>query len=86
MSLQTRNALWAGLPRPKFDENHELHLPGYEPQESSAILARMLSDDVDAWSVAASRVGFCSNPLHLVGVVHHHQHHRRGARVVLLCR
>ncbi|EBM0725634.1 hypothetical protein XE97_25065, partial [Salmonella enterica subsp. enterica serovar Senftenberg] len=67
MSLQTRNALWAGLPRPRFDGNRELHLPGYERHQSKQILARKLSDDLDDWSAAASRVGFCSNPVHLVG-------------------
>ncbi|HET8767894.1 MAG TPA: replication initiator, partial [Pedococcus sp.] len=67
MSLQTVNALWAVLPRPKFDENNELHLPGYEQHETKAILTRMLSENLDAWSVAASRVGYCSNPVHLVG-------------------
>ncbi|GAA4722727.1 plasmid replication initiator protein [Pedococcus ginsenosidimutans] len=67
MSQETRNALWAGLPRPRFDENNKLHLPGYDQHQSKQILARMLSDDVDAWSVAASRVGYCSNPVHLVG-------------------
>ncbi|WP_162253928.1 replication initiator, partial [Phycicoccus sp. Soil748] len=67
MSLQTRNALWAGLPRPRFDDNHELHLPGYDQHQSKQILARMLSEDLDDWSVAASRVGYCSNPVHLVG-------------------
>ena len=67
MSLQTVNALWAALPRPKFDEDNQLHLPGYETHQTKAILARMLSDDLDAWSVAAARVGYCSNPVHLVG-------------------
>ncbi|MFC8501897.1 replication initiator [Pedococcus sp. NPDC057267] len=67
MSLQTVNALWAALPRPRFDDQNVLHLPGYEAHESKAIVARLVSDDLDAWSVAASRVGYCSNPVHLVG-------------------
>ncbi|MFC8503016.1 replication initiator [Pedococcus sp. NPDC057267] len=67
MSLQTVNALWAALPRPRFDDNNKLHLPGYQAHESKAIVARLVSDDLDAWSVAASRVGYCSNPVHLVG-------------------
>lgn len=67
MSLQTVSTLWAALPRPKFDDRNELHLPGCDQHQSKRIVARLVSDDLDAWSVAASRVGFSSNPVHLVG-------------------
>jgi hypothetical protein len=67
MSLETVNALWAALPRPRFSTDNELHLPGYDQHQSRAIVARLVSEDLDAWSVAASRVGYCSNPVHLVG-------------------
>lgn len=31
------------------------------------VVARLLSPDFDAWSVAAARVGFCAKPIRLVG-------------------
>ena len=57
MSLQTRNALWAGLPRPKFDDDHVLHLPGYDQHQSKQILARMLARSMGGEVTVGDRSG-----------------------------
>jgi hypothetical protein len=67
MSLDTRNQVWGALPPLRFTADNELHLPGHDRHLTTQIVARLTAKDFDAWSTAASRVGFCSNPVHLVG-------------------
>jgi hypothetical protein len=67
MSLDTRNQIWGALPPLRFTPGNELELPGHDQHLTKQIVARLTSPGFDAWSAAASRVGFCSNPVHLVG-------------------
>ncbi len=67
MSLTTRNQVWAALPVLQPGEERPLDLPGLDANTQAQVVARLLSPDFDAWSVAASRVGFCANPIRLVG-------------------
>lgn len=62
-----RNAVWGALPSVTGGPEHPLDLPHHGEAVTKQIVARLLSRDFDAWSDAASRVGFCSNPIHLVG-------------------
>jgi hypothetical protein len=67
MSLDSRNAVWGALPPVTGGSERPLDLADHGEAVTKQIVARLLSKDFDAWSDAASRVGFCSNPIHLVG-------------------
>jgi hypothetical protein len=66
VSLATRNEVWDALPPLRFGEEHPLDLDLDETTERQ-VLALLLSRDFDHWSAASSRVGFCANPIRLVG-------------------
>jgi hypothetical protein len=67
VSQATRNQVWAALPVPRDRSEHPLDLPDLDPATRAQVVARLLSPDFDAWSTAASRVGFCAHPIRLVG-------------------
>lgn len=67
MSLTTRNQVWSALPVIGPGEDRPLVLPDLDAQTQQQVVARLLSPDFDAWSAAASRVGFCARPIRLVG-------------------
>ena len=66
MSLATRNEVWDALPPLRFGEEHPLDLD-LDATTERQVLALLLSRDFDHWSAASSRVGFCANPIRLVG-------------------
>lgn len=66
MSLATRNEVWDALPRMRPGEDRPLNLDLDETSERQ-LVARLLSRDFDEWSQVLSRVGFCANPIRLVG-------------------
>lgn len=66
MSLATRNEVWDALPPPRFDEDRPLDLD-LDPTTERQLVARLFSRDFDDWSEVLSRVGFCANPIRLVG-------------------
>jgi len=63
----TRNQVWSALPPIGERDDRPLDLPELDAQTHAQVVARLLSPDFDAWSVAASRVGFCAQPIRLVG-------------------
>jgi hypothetical protein len=63
----TRNQVWTALPPVGERDDRPLDLPNLDAQTHAQVVARLLSPDFDAWSVAASRVGFCAKPIRLVG-------------------
>ena len=67
MSLDSRNAVWGALPPIGDRDGRPLDLPHLDAVTQAQVVARLLSPDFDAWSVAASRVGFCAKPIRLVG-------------------
>ena len=66
LSLETRNQVWSSLPPMQFGEERPLDLDLDETTERQ-LVARLLSRDFDEWSQVLSRVGFCANPIRLVG-------------------
>ena len=66
MSLATRNEVWDALPPVRFGEERPLALD-LDPSTERQLVARMFSRDFDDWSEVLSRVGFCANPIRLVG-------------------
>jgi hypothetical protein len=66
MSLATRNEVWDALPPVRFGEERPLDLD-LDPTTERQLVARMFSRDFDDWSEVLSRVGFCANPIRLVG-------------------
>lgn len=66
MSLATRNEVWDALPRMRPGEDRPLDLDLDETTERQ-LVARLFSRDFDDWSQVLSRVGFCANPIRLVG-------------------
>ncbi|WP_157581850.1 MULTISPECIES: replication initiator [unclassified Phycicoccus] len=67
MTLTTRNQVWSALPPIGKRDDRPLDLPHLDAVTQAQVVARLLSPDFDAWSVAASRVGFCAKPIRLVG-------------------
>ena len=63
----TRNQVWSALPPIGERDDRPLDLPDLDAATHAQVVARVLSPDFDAWSVAASRVGFCAKPIRLVG-------------------
>lgn len=66
MSLATRNQVWDALPPVRFGEGRPLELD-LDASTERRVMARLFSRDFDAWSEVLSRVGFCANPIRLVG-------------------
>jgi hypothetical protein len=66
MSLATRNQVWDALPPVRFGEGKPLDLD-LDPTTERQLVARMFSRDFDDWSQVLSRVGFCANPIRLIG-------------------
>ena len=66
MSLATRNQVWTALPPVQFDEERPLDLD-LDATTERQLVARLFSRDFDDWSEVLSRVGFCANPIRLVG-------------------
>jgi hypothetical protein len=66
MTLATRNQVWTALPPVQFDEERPLDLD-LDPTTERQLTARLFSRDFDDWSEVLSRVGFCANPIRLVG-------------------
>lgn len=66
MSLATRNQVWGALPPVRFGEDRPLALD-LDPTTERQLVARLFSRDFDDWSEVLSRVGFCANPIRLVG-------------------
>ena len=66
MTLATRNQVWTALPPVQFDEERPLDLD-LDPTTERQLVARLFSRDFDDWSEVLSRVGFCANPIRLVG-------------------
>lgn len=66
MTLTTRNQVWTALPPVQFDEERPLDLD-LDPTTERQLVARLFSRDFDDWSQVLSRVGFCANPIRLVG-------------------
>lgn len=66
MSLATRNQVWTALPPVRFDEERPLDLD-LDPTTERQLVARLFSRDFDDWSEVLSRVGFCANPIRLIG-------------------
>jgi hypothetical protein len=66
-SLDSRNAVWGALPPIGDRDGHPLDLAHLDAVTQAQVVARLLSPEFDAWSVAASRVGFCAKPIRLVG-------------------
>ena len=66
MSLATRNEVWDALPPVRFGEERPLALD-LDPATERQLVARLFSRDFDDWSEVLSRVGFCANPIRLVG-------------------
>ena len=66
MSPTTRNHAEHAPPPLRSGEDRPLELDLNEIAERQ-LLARMLPRDYDDWSQALSRVGFCANPIRLVG-------------------
>ena len=66
MSPTTGNQAEPWPPLLRSGEDRPLELDLSEIAERQ-LLARMLSRDYDDWSQALSRVGFCANPIRLVG-------------------
>lgn len=66
MSLATRNEVWDALPPVRFGEERPLALD-LDPTTERQLVARMFSRDFDDWSEVLSRVGFCANPIRLIG-------------------
>ena len=66
MSLATRNEVWDALPPLRFGEERPLALD-LDPTTERQLVARLFSRDFDDWSQVLSRVGFCANPIRLVG-------------------
>jgi hypothetical protein len=67
VTLTTRNQVWSALPPIGERDDRPLDLPHLDAQIQAQVVARLLSPDFDAWSVVASRVGFCAKPIRLVG-------------------
>ncbi|WP_200961352.1 MULTISPECIES: replication initiator [unclassified Phycicoccus] len=67
MTSTTRNQVWTALPPIGDRDDRPLDLPQLDAATQAQVVARLLSPDFDAWSVAASRVGFCAKPIRLVG-------------------
>ncbi len=67
VTLTTRNRVWSALPPIGERDDRPLDLPHLDAATQAQVVARLLSPDFDAWSVAASRVGFCAKPIRLVG-------------------
>lgn len=67
VTLATRNQVWSALPPVAERGDRPLDLPHLDAVTQAQVVARLLSPDFDAWSVAASRVGFCAKPIRLVG-------------------
>lgn len=68
MSLATRNQLWDALPPVRFGEDWPLSLDlDLDKTTERQLVARLFSRDFDDWSEVLSRVGFCANPIRLVG-------------------
>lgn len=66
MSLATRNQVWDALPSIRPGEDRPLDLD-LDPTTERQLVARLFSRDFDDWSQVLSRVGFCANPIRLVG-------------------
>ena len=66
MSLATRNEVWDALPSVRFRDDRPLDLDLDETTERQ-LVARLFSRDFDDWSQVLSRLGFCANPIRLVG-------------------
>lgn len=66
MSLATRNQVWDALPPVQFGEGKPFDLD-LDPTTARQLTARLFSRDFDDWSEVLSRVGFCANPIRLVG-------------------
>lgn len=66
MSLATRNQVWDALPPVQFGEGKPFELD-LDPTTARQLTARLFSRDFDDWSEVLSRVGFCANPIRLVG-------------------
>ncbi len=66
MTLATRNQVWTALPPVQFDEERPLDLD-LDATTERQLVARLFSRDFDDWSEVLSRVGFCANPIRLVG-------------------
>lgn len=66
MSLATRNQVWDALPPVRFGEGRLLDLD-LDPATERQLVARLFSRDFDTWSEVLSRVGFCTNPIRLIG-------------------
>lgn len=66
MSLATRNKVWDALPPVWFGEERPLSLD-LDSTTERQLVARLFSRDFDDWSEVLSRVGFCANPIRLVG-------------------
>ncbi len=67
VTLTTRNQVWSALPPVGERDDRPLDLPHLDAATQAQVVARLLSPDFDAWSVAASRVGFCAKPIRLFG-------------------
>ena len=67
MSLTTRNQVWSALSVLEPGAGRLLDLAHLGADTQRQLVARLLAPDFDAWSAAASRVGFCANPIRLVG-------------------
>lgn len=66
MSLATRNRVWDALPPVRFGEGRLLDVD-LDPATERQLMARLFSRNFDDWSEILSRVGFCANPIRLVG-------------------
>jgi len=66
MSLATRNEIWDALPQMRPGEDRPLHLD-LDATTERQLVARLFSRDFDDWSQVLSRVGFCANPIRLIG-------------------
>lgn len=66
MSLATRNEVWDALPRMRPGEDRPLDLD-LDLTTEHQLVARLFSRDFDDWSEVLSRVGFCANPIRLIG-------------------
>lgn len=66
MSVATRNQVWDALPPVRFGVGRPLELD-LDASTERQVMARLFSRDFDDWSEAISRVGFCANPIRLVG-------------------
>lgn len=66
MPLATRNEVWDALPRMRPGEDRPLDLD-LDPTTERQLVARLFSRDFDDWSQVLSRLGFCANPIRLIG-------------------